>query len=168
MNLAKLMWGTVALGAGTAAVIYVGRLNTFQKRLEILTDFNVHKVDLSGITLRVDVAFQNPSKGTVKIKFPTVRLYNGNSLLGYSAVVNKDFTIDSYGETKLDPLFIELKTLTLLTEAPSLLANVRKTGILSVSGKILTTLNGRIPYEIVKPVSLTVPESLRSLLRLAA
>ena len=167
MKIAQGIWallGATAVGAG----IYLSRLNSLNNNLEILQKTSIHKVDFSGITLRIDVRMQNPTKGSISLKFPTVRLYHEKTLLTASAVQNKDFTIPQYGETVIDPIYLTLKVGDLIALAPSLMASIRKDGTMTLSAKTLTLINNAIPYEKPDSFTLTVPAALRNFLQLTS
>ncbi len=56
----KITVGTVVGGALIGGTIYVLRLNKMNAELETIPMVKIHKLDFSGLTLRVDVQLKNP------------------------------------------------------------------------------------------------------------
>jgi hypothetical protein len=140
-----LLWG--ALGAaGLAGGAYFLGLGRLSKELETVTKGLIHKVTLTGLTIRIDVTLKNPSAGTIKVKYPFVKLLYGESTLGSSEVKNKDFSIPQFGEVTLEPIYLTLGFLSLATSAASLLRDYRSSGKLTLTVRTVTTLNGNVPF----------------------
>lgn len=142
----------IIVGAG--GLVYLSRLNRLKANLEIVTSMMIHKVNLSGLTLRVDVTMKNPTRGTIKVKYPFVKMLYKGSTFASSAVENKDFNVPSFGEIKLDPIFITLSFISLASTAPGLLKDYRTNGNISFEVDTITTLNNAIPYSKKDKVTL--------------
>lgn len=135
--------GLIGLIAGGAYLLSLGRLSA---ELEIMANAMVHQVSLTGLKLRVDVTLKNPTGGTVKVKYPFVKLQYGESTFASSQVKNTDFELPRYGEKTLEPIYIDLSFVSLGMNVPGLLKEYRSSGNLSFALKTVTTLNGKIPY----------------------
>ena len=143
--------GAVVLAGG---VIYFSRLSRMKANLEILSKVIIQKINLTGITIRVEVQIKNPTEGSVKVKFPFIKMQYKGSTFASSEVQNKDFTLPKFGQINLDPIFITLSYMNLATTAPALLRDYRTTGNLSFNLETITTLNNSIPFSKVSLIKL--------------
>lgn len=137
-----IVLGILGLAGGT----YLWKLNRVSGELETSLQIQIHKVSISGITVRIDVTLKNPTNGSIRIRYPFVKLLSGDTTIASSTVKNDDVIIPKFGQVKLDPIFADLTFFALATSAPRLLKEYRSTGKLKLTIKALTTINGRIPY----------------------
>jgi hypothetical protein len=107
-SLMKILAGT-ALGAGVIATVsYIKNLQKAKAELEVIPSASLYQLSWNTLTIRVDVLLKNPTKGAFSIKFPFVKLiYNGNTL-GSSQAINKDISIPSFGEAKIENILIQM------------------------------------------------------------
>jgi len=109
MSLLKKILVGASIGGGLiATAAYVGRLRRTGKELETVTTAMVHKLDLSGITIRVDATLKNPTSSGLKIKFPFVKLIYQDTLIGTSQSVNRDIDIPPFGEARIEKIMIRI------------------------------------------------------------
>ena len=96
-----LKW--IAGGAATFfALRYLLRLNRAADTINSRTGIRVHKVGLSGITLKASVLLQNPNPIELNMQYPFVNItYKGTSL-GTSTVRNEVISIPSNGEQSFE------------------------------------------------------------------
>ena len=96
-----LKW--IAGGAATfLALRYLLRLNRAADTINSRTGVRVHKVGLSGITLKATVLLQNPNPIELNMQYPFVNItYKGTSL-GTSTVRNEVISVPSYGEQSFE------------------------------------------------------------------
>ena len=96
-----LKW--IAGGAATFfALRYLLRLNAAADTINSRTGIRVHKVGLSGITLKASVLLQNPNPIELNMQYPFVNItYKGTSL-GTSTVRNEVINIPSHGEQSFE------------------------------------------------------------------
>ncbi len=115
--------GKILIGGGIMAAIaaYLLRLRRTSAELETVVSAKIHSISFSGLTIRVDVQLKNPTKGTMAIKFPFVKLIYKGSTIGSSQAINKDITIPSYGEVMIDSILISIPVLGLLSVAGDLI-----------------------------------------------
>lgn len=138
------------LGAGAVGLVvggsYLYNLNRLSSELEVVTKAIIHKVTLGGIILRVDVTLKNPTGGSIKVKYPFVKmLYNGSTFAS-SEVKDTDYEIPKFGEKVLEPIFINLSFFSLATSVPGLLKEYRSTGKATIEVKTITTINNQFAY----------------------
>jgi len=115
MDVTKLLIG-LGLGAGAyAGFNYFRKMNATNKYLEIIPTAQLHKVNLLGVYIRMDIRFKNPDGGTFKIKYPHIRInYKGQSI-GSSQVIDKEISIPAYGEAVVNGIMIEIPITNILT-----------------------------------------------------
>ena len=93
---------------------------------------------------------KNPTDGTLKIKYPFVKLVYKGDTVGSSQVINQDITIPKYGEANIDGIMINIPLTGIFSVAMDLLKSL-KTGVgVKVVVKVVTTIYttfSSIPYE---------------------
>ena len=67
----------------------------------------IHKVDLTGLKISVDLKVDNPAKERVTVKIPSVRLYYKGKMLASTAISDKLYTIDPVSTGKISGIMIE-------------------------------------------------------------
>lgn len=148
----------LGLGAGAIAlaigVPYLLKMKRLSEELETVTKVNIHKVTLSGLELRVDVTMKNPTGGSLKVKFPFVKMLYKGSVFATSEVKDLNYDIPKYGEKQIDPVFVSLPFMQMATNTPDMLKEYRKNGKLEIVVNTITTINNTLPY--TKSDSLTV------------
>jgi hypothetical protein len=135
--------GVVALGFGTAYILKMKRLS---EELETTTSVMIHKVNLNGIELKVDVTLKNPTQGTLRIKHPFVKFLYKDKVFATSEIKNSDITIPKFGQVNIEPIFIQLGFISLASVTPDLLKQYRSSGQLDLVVKTITTINDKVPY----------------------
>lgn len=140
----------ILIGAGAAAALYGAshllKLNRLSNELESVTKASIYRVSLAGIELKIDVILKNPSGGSIKVKYPFVKLVYGENTIASSQVKDVNITIDKFNEVKLEPIMIFIGYLTMATKVPALLKEYRQTGKLNMVVKTITTINNSLPY----------------------
>lgn len=139
------LWGAVGI-AGIAGGAYLYRMNRLSDKLEVVTKAIIYKVSLTGLRLRIDVKLKNPTGGTMKLKYPFVKLLYGASTLGSSQVKDQDYEIPKFGELTMEPIYIDLGFISLAGSAPGLVKEYRSTGGFTLNIETVTTVNNILPY----------------------
>jgi len=122
-------------GAGLVTLVVAGKVSgllSLSKEIEIQTNAQVYKVDLTGFELWVYVTIKNPTSSQVTISFPFVKiiyqqqvLENGvkkikENTLTSSQLLDKKVLIKANNETKLpEPIKLKVNWLTLGMNVPS-------------------------------------------------
>jgi len=88
----------------------------------------IHKIDLSGLKVSVDLKVDNPGKERITIKIPSVRLSYRGSLVASTAVNDKTYTIEPTTTGKISGIMIEASYFSLLTTAPSIVTDFMAQG----------------------------------------
>lgn len=140
-----ILWGAGVLSA-FFGVRYLMSLGQLSRELETSVSASVHKVSLTGISLRINVQLKNPSRGAVVVKHPFIKLVYGDKTIATSEVQNTDVKLDKFSEKSLGPIVMNLGFLSLASTAPQLLKDYRINGKLTLLVRVVTTINGSIPY----------------------
>ncbi len=148
----------ILIGAGVLGAMvganYLLKLKRLSAELETLTKASIHKIGLTGLTLRIDIMMKNPSGGSVKVKYPFVKLqYQGNTFAS-SEVKNQDFELPKYGQKQIDPIFISLGFISLATNVPALLKEYRASGKIKITASTISTINNKLPYNKAQEITI--------------
>jgi hypothetical protein len=113
----------ILIGTGVGVIIYGGykllNLKKTGEELIIEPEVNIFKIDLSGITLSLDIKLVNPNSTTLNITTPFVKLEYLSQTLGSSTVSKKVEPILAMASTKLDTIYFKLSFLNILTSLKS-------------------------------------------------
>lgn len=147
------------LGAGAVAALYYGgsyllKLKRLAGELEAETKVAIHKVNLTGVDLMINVKLKNPSGGSIKVKHPFVKMLYGEKTIASSEVKDVDITVEKFTEISLEPIKISLGFLSLATTVPALMKEYRETGKFSVVVHTVTTINDNLPYSKTDRITL--------------
>lgn len=161
-NLKKILFG-LGIGGGLAAGgMYLWRLNKTSVALEIVPTAKLHKLDLQGLVIRVDVQLKNPTSTSLKLKFPFVRLMLKGSSMGSSQSVNQDILLPAFGEAKFEGIMIRIPMLSLLSSAKDLLQAVKNKTEFTIGVNTMTTIDlkwKQVPYEKTDDVTLIAKQN---------
>lgn len=102
-----LLWGVGGLllfkfwnkGAGYAH---------FYEKMNYYIKARIHKVSLSGITVKADIEIHNPTEVKISITKPTVRIYSSNIEIGHSAPENIKIDILPMAVTRIPTIDLVL------------------------------------------------------------
>lgn len=121
------VWKKILIGTGISAGVVGGffglkKLLTYRKtmtdletNLETVVTAKIHSLKLDGLTIRVDATLKNPTAGTLKIKFPFVKLMYNDEMLGSSKSVDQDVILPAFGEASFNEIMINIPVMGLLT-----------------------------------------------------
>ncbi len=140
--------------AGLAGGAYLFNLNRLSAELEVVSKAAIHKVTLSGLTIRIDVTLKNPTGGSINVKYPFIKLLYSDATLGSSEVRDQNVDLAKFAEQTLDPIYINLPFMSLASSAPALLKEYRSTGKFDLVIKTVTTLNNTIPFSKTQNITI--------------
>lgn len=153
----KILLG-LGIGGGLAAGgVYLWRLNKTSVNLDIIPTVKLHKLDLQGLVLRVDVQLKNPTRTSLKLKFPFIKLSIKGNSIGSSQSVNQDIALPAFGEAKFEAIMIRIPMLSLLSTAKGLLQAVQQSQPFMIGVTTMTTIDlkwKKVPYEKTDEVQL--------------
>lgn len=145
-NLTKIVIGLGALVTGG----YLFKVSRTQANLETEIKAKIHKLDFSGLTVRVDAKIKNPTEGSLKIKYPFVKLSYKGSTIGSSQAINQDISINKFGEVNIEAIMINIPILNLVTGAFDILKSLKAGNGIKFTVTIITTIDtmfSSIPFE---------------------
>lgn len=142
MSLAnKIVIGSV-VGAGVyVAVAYFKDLKRAQAELQVVPSVSIHKLDLGGLTVRVDALLKNPTGASFKIKYPLIELSHNNTLVGSSQSVNKDITIPAYGQVIIKGIMVEIPVISFFSVMADIVKALMNKQPIAFTVDIITTLD---------------------------
>lgn len=155
--LKKILIGTGITAVVAGGITYVRRLNRLANELEVVPTIKVHKVSLTGITLRLDVKLKNPTNAKVKIKFPFVKLIYKDLTIGSSQSVDKDIEIAKYSEAVAEAIMIDIPLMGVFSVAGDIIKAINEKQPIKLTVRTLTTINlgwKKIPYEDKQEITL--------------
>ncbi len=141
----------IFIGAGVVLTGgYLLKLGMSTANIQTETKAQIHKFDLSGITIRVDAKIKNPIQGTLKIKYPFIKLSYKGEVIGSSQSINQDIIIPKYGEANIQAIMINIPLTGLYSLAMDLLKSIKNGAGIKIGIKTITTVFTPIssfPYE---------------------
>jgi len=156
-NITKIVLGTGIGAALIGGVSYLFRLKRTVVDMEINPTVKVHKINLQGLMLRIDVQLKNPNKTALNIKFPFVKLMYKDVVLGSSQVLNKDIDIPAYGETNIEKIMLNIPIISLLNFASGLWNSLKKKELVKIDVQTITTVDlgwKKMPFNKTQEVTL--------------
>jgi hypothetical protein len=142
----------IVIGGGLIA----GTVSLLSKRstgsqIETVASGRIHKLTFSGVTVRVDIKFKNPTNGKLKIRFPFIKLSHGDSIIGSSQTIPNVIEIPQHGEAVAKDISIEIPYTSLIFGAAGLIKEFQKGKDVKVQlttkSAVLIALGKEIPYE---------------------
>ncbi len=131
----------IAVGAGVIVTGgYLLQMSRTTANIETEVLAKVHSVKLSGIVIRVDAKLKNPTSGTLRLKYPFVKLGYKNTTIGSSQVINQNIELPPYGEANIEGILI----------------NIPLTGIFSVAMDVVKALTQHTPVKVIIKIITTI------------
>ena len=103
-----MLMGTAGVGIlllALSATAAASRASELSSDLSVETSGRIHKLELSGLTLAVDVTVKNPSRTSVTFRHPFVKLRSGGKDLLSSEINSSLYSVERYGEKKFTLYF---------------------------------------------------------------
>ncbi len=154
----KIAVGSVIGGILIGGTIYVVRLNNISAELETVPMVKIHKLDLTGLTLRVDVQLKNPTRTAFKIKFPFIKLLYKGTTVGSSQVVDKEISIPAFGEAVINQIMIRIPLMNIFSLSGGLIQAVQNKEAVKLDVKTLTTIDlgwKKVPFSKTDTITIT-------------
>lgn len=156
-NLKKIITGTAIGAAVVAAVTWLARMNRASVNLEVVPAIKLHKLDLQGLYIRVDLQLKNPTRSAFKLKYPFIKLsYKGTSV-GSSQVVNQDITLPAFGEAQISEIMIRIPVLNIFSTAGKLFTALQNNEAIAMDVTVTTTIDigiKKVPYTKTESITL--------------
>jgi hypothetical protein len=138
---AKIITGSV-LGAGViAAYGYVRRLMNMKDQLVVTPKASIAKMNLDGLTIRVDAVMKNPTKGSFSLKFPFIKLLYKDVVVGSSQAVNEEVKIPAHGEARIEKIMITIPVENIFSVTAGILKAVKDSQKITLKIEVITEVN---------------------------
>ncbi|MGE0566966.1 MAG: hypothetical protein AB7O73_03375 [Bacteroidia bacterium] len=154
----KITVGTIIGGGLIGGTVYLLRLNKMNAELETVPMVKIHKLDFSGLTLRVDVQLKNPTRTPFKIKFPFIKLVYKGTTVGSSQVLDKEIQIPAFGEAIIDKMMIKVPLMNIFSLSGGLIKAIQNKEPVKLEVKTLTTIDigwKKVPYTKADTITLS-------------
>ncbi len=134
--------------AGLAGLFYLLRgvfnkaysldeLKKLSDRLETNPSAKIHKLDFTGLTIRIDVKLKNPTNNGFKMKYPFIQVaYNGKSI-GSSQVSGEVLSIPPNGEYQIKAILLNFPLIGMLSLVSGLFKSLQSGEAVKI--KVATT-----------------------------
>lgn len=134
-NWKKIGWVTGGSAAGITGLFFLLRgifnkaysldeLKKLSDRLVAIPSAMVHKIDFTGLTIRVDVKLKNPTNNGFKMKYPFVQVgYNGKTI-GSSQATDEVLSIPPNGEYQIRAILLNFPLIGMISLISDLLQSL--------------------------------------------
>ncbi len=150
MSVNKLLVG-LGLGAGViGGVVYFNKLSRTTANLEVIPSAMIHKLNLTGMHIKMDVRLKNPDGGSFKIKFPFIKLVYEGTTIGSSQAVDKYIDLPAYGEAVINGIMIQIPLLGILSTAFKIYQALIKGTEIKLTATTITSIDlgwKKLPFE---------------------
>jgi hypothetical protein len=112
-------------------------LKKLSDRLETNPSAKIHKLDFTGLTIRIDVKLKNPTNNGFKMKYPFIQVgYNGKSI-GSSQVSGEVLSIPPNGEFQIKAILLNFPLIGMLSLVSGLIKSLQSGEAVKI--KVATT-----------------------------
>lgn len=142
----KITVGTLAGGVIIGGIIFIPKLIKLKNaspELDVVPTVKIHKLDFTGLTIRIDVQLKNPTTASFKMKYPYIRLSYNGAVIGTSQSVNRDIEMPGLGEANITQIMMHVPITSVLSMAGSLLKAVQNNTEVKVDIQTVTHID---PY----------------------
>ncbi|MFM2224264.1 MAG: hypothetical protein RJA07_466 [Bacteroidota bacterium] len=152
----------IAIGAGVTVVVlggaaYLMKMQRTTAELEVINQANLHKINLTGLYIRIDSVLKNPAAGSFNLKFPFVKLIYNDAVIGTSQVIDKDIHLPAYGEAHVEGIMVHVPIVSLLSLGFKIFSALKKGEPIEMQAKTISTIDlgwKHLPYEVTQNIVL--------------
>ena len=147
------------IGIGIAAVAGFGIFKGFSLseaatniHVSLLSMPKIHKINLTGLKISIDLRVDNPAKQRVTVKLPSIRVFYKGKMIASTEINNRAYTIEPVSTGKISDIMIEASHLSLLTTAPTIVSDYMAQGaniVNNIGFDVIAEVNG-IPLKVQK------------------
>jgi len=132
-KMAGVITGGGAIGIASLAILKsmvkksldIAALRKLSDRLEVIPTAKIHKVDFSGLTVRIDVTLKNPVNRGLKIRYPFVTVKKEDKTLGSSEAVDTLIAIPPNGQAVISGILLHFPLLGMFSLVSNLLQSLQ-------------------------------------------
>lgn len=157
MEWRKLIWGSAIGSALIGAGLWLRRMGRTSASLEVVPSLMLHKVDFTGVYIRVDVLLKNPENGKLTLNYPFVRLMYEGTSIGSSQAKKEDIVIAPLSETSIKSIMFHIPLLSLLTTSAKLITAIKDKKPIQLDTEVITAIKtgaGYVSFKKVIPLQL--------------
>lgn len=147
-NWKKIGWITGISGASLTGLFFVARglfnktydfneLKKLSDQLVVIPSAKIHKIDFTGLTIRIDVKMKNPTDNGFKMKYPFIQVGYGGKVIGSSQASAEVISIPPNGEYPINAIMLNFPLIGMLSLIGGLFKSLQ-TGA-EVKMKVATT-----------------------------
>ncbi len=151
------LWTKIGIGAALtmAGVAYAMRMNRANAELVSMVTGKIHKLDATGITVRIDLQLKNPTQQKLKIAYPFIKLLYKGSVIGSTKLINKSIYIPAFGEVLIDKIMFNIPILSMFSIGMDVYKAIKNGDEIKMTVKTISTIDlivKKVPYNDEKPV----------------
>jgi hypothetical protein len=112
----------------------------------------IHKIDLTGLKISLDLRVDNPAKQRVTVKLPSIRLFYRGKMVASTTINDKTYPIEPVSSGKISGIMIEANYFNLITNAPTIITDYMAQGMNItdyIGFDVIAEVNG-IPLKVQK------------------
>jgi hypothetical protein len=146
----KITAGTLVGGVIIGGVLFIPKLIKLKNaapELDVIPTAKLHKLDFTGVTIRIDIQLKNPTSAAFKMKYPYIRLSYKGSVIGTSQAVNKDIGMPGFGEANIDQIMMNVPLMSVFSMAGALLKAVQSNEEVKIEVTTLTQIDPFWKYD---------------------
>ena len=152
----------IAIGAGISVAVVGGALYWMKMQrtnaeLEVINQANLHKIDMTGLYIRLDSVLKNPAAGSFNLKFPFVKVMYNNAVIGTSEMINNDIHLPAYGEAHVENILIHVPIIELVSLGLKFINALKNGEPIAIQTKTISTIDlgwKYLPYESTQNIVL--------------
>jgi hypothetical protein len=151
------LWTKIGIGAALAmtGVAYALRMNRANAELVSMVTGKIHKLDATGITIRIDLQLKNPTQQKLKIAYPFIKLLYKGTVLGSTKLIKKSITIPAFGEVLIDKIMFNIPISGIFSIGMDVFKAIKNGDEIKVTIKTVSTIDltfKKIPYKDEKQI----------------
>lgn len=151
------LWTKIGIGAALtmAGVAYAMRMNRANAELVSIVTGKIHKLDATGITIRIDLQLKNPTQQKLKIAYPFIKLLYKGTVLGSSKLIKKSINIPAFGEVLIDKIMFNIPISGIFSIGMDVYKAITNGDEIKVTIKTVSTIDltfKKVPYNDEKPI----------------
>ena len=105
-------------------VVSLQELQKLSDKLQSIPSAMIHKFDLSGLTIRIDVKIKNPTANGFKMRYPFIDVVFDSKPIGSSQANDKVISIPPNGEVKITGIMLNFSLLGMLSVVGGLIKSI--------------------------------------------
>lgn len=90
-------------------------LKKLSDQLQTIPSAMIHKMDFTGLTIRIDVKLKNPTQNGFKMHYPFIQVGFNGKPIGSSQAIDKVISIPPYGEAKIEGIMLNFPILSMVS-----------------------------------------------------